>query len=50
MTQGLTAYAVAVRDGNELFQFLTLARQSRGLYLVWAHDMDGLIDWIKSQS
>jgi hypothetical protein len=27
-----------------------LAAQSRGLYLVWAHDMDGFIDWIKSQT
>lgn len=26
------------------------AAQKRGLYLVWAHDMDGFIDWIKSQT
>jgi hypothetical protein len=24
--------------------------QNAGLYLVWAHDLDGFIDWIKSQT
>jgi hypothetical protein len=26
------------------------AAQAAGLYLVWAHDIDGFIEWIKSQS
>jgi hypothetical protein len=27
-----------------------VAAQEAGLHLVWAHDMDGFVDWIKSQS
>ena len=27
-----------------------IAAQDAGLHLVWAHDMDGFVDWIKSQS
>jgi XamI restriction endonuclease len=27
-----------------------VAAQDAGLHLVWAHDMDGFVDWIKSQS
>jgi hypothetical protein len=25
------------------------AAQEAGLYLVWAHDLDGFVEWIKSQ-
>jgi hypothetical protein len=27
-----------------------LAAQDAGLYLVWSHDLDGFVDWIKSQT
>jgi hypothetical protein len=46
---GKNIISVALLSG--VFKLTDLqAAQSRGLYLVWAHDMDGFIDWIRSQT
>ncbi len=40
---------VALLSG--VFQLASLkSAQDAGLYLVWAHDLDGFIEWIKSQT
>ncbi|UFX46131.1 XamI family restriction endonuclease [Bradyrhizobium sp. 41S5] len=46
---GKNIISVALLSG--VFKLADLqTAQKRGLYLVWAHDMDGFIDWIKSQA
>jgi hypothetical protein len=46
---GKNIISVALLSG--VFKLSDLvAAQNRGLYLVWAHEMDGFIEWIKSQS
>lgn len=46
---GKNIISVALLSG--VFKLSDLrAAQSRGLYLIWAHEMDGFIDWIKSQT
>jgi hypothetical protein len=46
---GKTIITVALLSG--VFKVDSLkAAQSSGLYLVWAHEIDGFIDWIKSQT
>jgi hypothetical protein len=46
---GRNVISVALLSG--VFKLADLqAAQREGLYLVWAHDMDGFIDWIKSQT
>jgi hypothetical protein len=45
---GKNIISVALLSG--VFKLSDLkAAQAAGLYLVWAHDMDGFIEWIKSQ-
>jgi hypothetical protein len=45
LASSLSTYAVAVRDGNELFQFLTIARSSEGdVYVNILHKQQGS-DW-----
>lgn len=45
---GKNVVSVALLSGVFKLQDLRKA-QAAGLYLVWAHDMDGFIDWIASQ-
>jgi hypothetical protein len=46
---GQTIISVALLSG--VFKVPDLrAAQASGLYLVWAHDMDGFIEWIKAQT
>ncbi len=46
---GKNIISVALLSG--VFKISDLkAAQTAGLYLVWAHDIDGFIDWIKAQS
>jgi hypothetical protein len=46
---GKNIISVALLSG--VFKLSDLrAAQANGLYLVWAHDMDGFIEWIKSQT
>jgi XamI restriction endonuclease len=46
---GRNVISVALLSG--VFKLADLqAAQRAGLYLVWAHDIDGFIDWIKSQT
>ena len=46
---GKNIISVALLSG--VFKLSDLqAAQEFGLYLVWAHDLDGFIDWIKSQT
>jgi hypothetical protein len=40
---------VALLSGVFKIESLTSAQES-GLYLVWAHDLDGFIEWVKSQT
>jgi hypothetical protein len=40
---------VALLSGVFKVESLTMA-QTSGLYLVWSHDLDGFIEWIKSQT
>lgn len=45
---GKNIVSVALLSG--VFKFENLLRAQRsGLFLVWSHDMDGFIDWIRSQ-
>lgn len=46
---GKNIISVALLSGVFKLSDLVTA-QSRGLYLVWSHEMDGFIDWIKSQT
>jgi hypothetical protein len=46
---GKTIINVALLSGVFKVSHL-IAAQLSGLYLVWAHDMDGFIEWIKSQT
>ena len=46
---GKTIISVALLSGVFKVSDLQEAQQS-GLFLVWAHDMDGFIDWIKAQA
>ena len=46
---GKNIISVALLSGVFKLSDLQTA-QNRGLYLVWAHDIDGFIDWIKSQT
>ncbi|MCX8281770.1 XamI family restriction endonuclease [Phyllobacterium sp. 0TCS1.6C] len=46
---GKNIISVALLSG--VFKLSDLkAAQSTGLYLVWAHDMDGFVEWIKAQT
>jgi hypothetical protein len=46
---GKNIISVALLSG--VFKLSDLrAAQAAGLYLVWAHDIDGFIEWIKSQT
>ena len=46
---GRNVISVALLSG--VFNLSDLqAAQRAGLYLVWAHDLDGFIEWIKSQT
>jgi hypothetical protein len=46
---GKNIISVALLSG--VFRLSDLkAAQGHGLYLVWAHDMDGFVEWIKAQT
>jgi XamI restriction endonuclease len=45
---GRNILSVALLSGVFKFENLQRAQES-GLFLVWSHDMDGFIDWIRSQ-
>jgi XamI restriction endonuclease len=45
---GRNILSVALLSGVFKFENLVRAQES-GLFLVWSHDMDGFIDWIRSQ-
>lgn len=47
--QGKNIISVALLSGVFKVADLRIAQNS-GLYLVWAHDIDGFIEWIKSQT
>lgn len=46
---GLNIINVALLSGVFKYESLISGQQS-GLYLVWSHDLDGFIEWIKSQT
>jgi hypothetical protein len=45
---GRNILSVALLSGVFKFENLQRAQES-GLFLIWSHDMDGFIDWIRSQ-